>query len=102
MTGEVLMFDQKEAPKVVMLDESIEANFYLEESKRRQAEFESEDEESEASDDFNNEQIIEEILKKMNPEEEAEKLKDNKEKVNLDSYFSSRNRSNSGGLLITN
>lgn len=73
MTGEVLFFDQKEAPKVVMLDECVEANFekYQEENLREEMESD-EDNESEGSQEFNNDKVIEEILDMVNPDHEDE------------------------------
>ena len=69
VTGEVLFFDQKEAPKVVMLDECVEANFekYQEENLREEMESDEENE-SEASQEFNNDKVIEEIMDMVNPD----------------------------------
>ena len=73
VTGEVLLFDQKEAPKVVMLDECIEANFEKFQEDNLMEEMESEDEnDSEESQDFNNDKVIEEIMDLVNPDQDDE------------------------------
>lgn len=73
VTGEVLLFDQKEAPKVVMLDECIEANFEKHQEENLLEEMESDnDNDSEQSQEFNNDKVIEEILDLVNPENDDE------------------------------
>lgn len=73
VTGEVLLFDQKEAPKVVMLDECIEANFEKQQEENLREEMESEDDDdSEGSQEFNNDKVIEEILDLINPDHDDE------------------------------
>lgn len=67
----MLLFDQKEAPKVVMLDECIEANFEQYQEEKLLEEMESDDDDgSEESQDFNNDKVIEEILDMVNPDAE--------------------------------
>ena len=83
VTGEVLLFDQKEAPKVVMLDECIEANFEKQQEENLREEMESEEEdESEGSQEFNNDKVIEEILDLINPDQDDE-TQDGTIKVNF-------------------
>lgn len=67
------MFDQKEIAEKVMLDEAVETNFEELQQEKLNEEMESDfDDESEKSEDFNNDQMIDEILEMVNPEDEQD------------------------------
>jgi hypothetical protein len=70
------MFDQKEVAEKVMLDEAVETNFEELQQEKLNQEMESDfDDESEKSEDFNNDQMIDEILELVNPEDDQEDKK---------------------------
>lgn len=75
VSGEMLMFDQKEAPKVVMLDECVMADMFEVEENEAKHDFESDNPESIESDENKNDKKIDDLLSKINPDEEDETVK---------------------------
>ena len=75
------MFDQKEIAEKVMLDEAIEVNFEELQQLNAREEMESdiEDEDNSVkSEEYNNDQMIDEILELVNPDDEqVDKIEEN-------------------------
>ena len=69
------LFDQKEAAKVVMLDECVMADMFEVEEKDAHKDYQSESHDSMASDENKNDKKIDDLLSKINPDVEEETVK---------------------------
>lgn len=75
VSGEMHLFDQKEAAKVVMLDECVMADMFEVEENDAHKDYKSESHDSMASDENKNDKKIDDLLSKINPDVEEEIVK---------------------------